>query len=186
MPLGSLNVDLMNAFQQKLGYDLIILQFGTNVLNYGSLNYSWYERKMTSVVNHAKECFPGAAILIITTADKATKYDMQMKSDSAVSPLVMAQKRYAVKSEAGLVNLYTLMGGDGSMVKWVENVPARANKDYTHFNHRGAKEIAQLIYKQIDTGYQEYKKLRVLAKKKAKPKAVVNDTVPVINDTLNE
>ena len=40
LPLGSLNVDLMNAFQQKLGYDLIILQFGTNVLNYGSLNYS--------------------------------------------------------------------------------------------------------------------------------------------------
>lgn len=186
LPLGSLNVDLMNAFQQKLGYDLIILQFGTNVLNYGSLNYSWYERKMTSVVNHAKECFPRAAILIITTADKSTKYDMQMKSDSAVSPLVMAQKRYAVKSEAGLVNLYTLMGGDGSMVKWVENVPARANKDYTHFNYRGAKEIAQLIYKQIDTGYQEYKKLRALAKKKSKPKAVVSDTVPVINDTLNE
>ena len=186
LPLGSLNVDLMNAFQQKLGYDLIILQFGTNVLNYGSLNYSWYERKMTSVVNHVKECFPGAAILIITTADKSTKYDMQMKSDSAVAPLVKAQKRYAVKSEAGLVNLYTLMGGDGSMVKWVENVPARANKDYTHFNHRGAKEIAQLIYKQIDTGYQEYKRLRALAKKKAKPKAVVSDTVPAINDTLNE
>ncbi len=186
LPLGSLNVDLMNAFQQKLGYDLIILQFGTNVLNYGSLNYSWYERKMTSVVNHVKECFPGAAILIITTADKSTKYDMQMKSDSAVAPLVKAQKRYAVKSEAGLINLYTLMGGDGSMVKWVENVPARANKDYTHFNHRGAKEIAQLIYKQIDTGYQEYKRLRALAKKKAKPKAVISDTVPAINDTLNE
>ncbi len=186
LPLGSFNVDLMNAFQQKLGYDLIILQFGTNVLNYGSLNYSWYERKMTSVVNHVKECFPGAAILIITTADKSTKYDMQMKSDSAVSPLVMAQKRYAVKSEAGFVNLYTLMGGDGSMVKWVENVPAKANKDYTHFNHRGAKEIAQLIYKQIDTGYQEYKKLRALAKKKTTPKAVVSDSVPVINDTLNE
>ena len=186
LPLGTFNVDLMNAFQQKLGYDLIILQFGTNVLNYGSLNYSWYERKMTSVVNHVKECFPGAAVLIITTADKSTKYDLEMKTDSAVSPLVMAQKRYAVKSEAGLVNLYTLMGGDGSMVKWAEEVPVRANKDYTHFNHRGAKEIAQLIYKQIDTGYQEYKKLRALAKKKAKPKAIVKDSVPVLNDTVNE
>ena len=186
LPLGSFNIDLMNAFQQKLGYDLIILQFGTNVLNYGSLNYSWYERKMTSVVNHLKQCFPGAAILIITTADKSTKYDMQMKTDSAVAPLIMAQKRYAVKSEAGLVNLFTLMGGDGSMVKWVENVPAKANKDYTHFNYRGAKEIAQLIYKQIDTGYKEYKKLRILAKKKSKPNTTVSDSVTVIKDTLNE
>ncbi|PHX62092.1 MAG: hypothetical protein CK517_02025 [Flavobacteriales bacterium] len=186
LPLGSFNIDLMNAFQQKLGYDLIILQFGTNVLNYDSLNYSWYERKMTSVVNHVKQCFPGAAILIITTADKSTKYDMQMKSDSAVAPLIMAQKRYAVKSEAGLVNLYTLMGGDGSMVKWVENVPAKANKDYTHFNYRGAKEIAQLIYKQIDTGYIEYKRLRALAKKKNQPKPIVIDSVSLIKDTLNE
>ena len=186
LPLGSFNIDLMNAFQQKLGYDLIILQFGTNVLNYDSLNYSWYERKMTSVVNHVKQCFPGAAILIITTADKSTKYDMQMKSDSAVAPLIMAQKRYAVKSEVGLVNLYTLMGGDGSMVKWVENVPAKANKDYTHFNYRGAKEIAQLIYKQIDTGYIEYKRLRALAKKKNQPKPMVIDSVSPIKDTLNE
>ena len=186
LPLGSFNIDLMNAFQQKLGYDLIILQFGTNVLNYDSLNYSWYERKMTSVVNHVKQCFPGAAILIITTADKSTKYDMQMKSDSAVAPLIMAQKRYAVKSEVGLVNLYTLMGGDGSMIKWVENVPAKANKDYTHFNYRGAKEIAQLIYKQIDTGYIEYKRLRALAKKKNQPKPIVIDSVSPIKDTLNE
>ena len=186
LPLGSFNIDLMNAFQQKLGYDLIILQFGTNVLNYDSLNYSWYERKMTSVINHVKQCFPGAAILIITTADKSTKYDMQMKSDSAVAPLIMAQKQYAVKSEAGLVNLYTLMGGDGSMVKWVENVPVKANKDYTHFNYRGAKEIAQLIYKQIDTGYKEYKRLRILAKKKYIPKPMVIDSVSLIKDTLNE
>jgi hypothetical protein len=78
------------------------------------------------------------------------------------------------------------MGGDGSMVKWVENVPAKANKDYTHFNHRGAKEIAQLIYKQIDTGYKEYKKLRILAKKKRITKTTVSDSVPVIKDTLNE
>jgi lysophospholipase L1-like esterase len=141
---------------------------------------------MTTVVNHVKQCFPGAAVLIVTTADKSTKYDMQMKSDSAVAPLIMAQKRYAVKSEAGLVNLYTLMGGDGSMVKWVENVPAKANKDYTHFNHRGAKEIAKLIYKQIDTGYIEYKRLRALAKQKNKPKTKVLDSVPVTKDTLNE
>ena len=118
LPLGSLNVDLMNAFQQKLGYDLIILQFGTNVLNYGSLNYSWYERKMTSVVKHIKECFPGAAILIITTADKSTKYDMEMKSDSAVSPLVIGTKTLRSKSRSWfgkLIHTYGRRWFDGKM-----------------------------------------------------------------------
>jgi len=161
LPISTFNTNVMKAFNDKLGYDLIVLHYGTNVLNYGSLNYSWYEKRMARVVEHLRECFPDVAILIISTADKATKYEMEMKTDSAVVPLTLAQKRYAVKTQAAYVNLYTLMGGDGSMVKWVEEeAPALANKDYTHFNFRGSKKISDLIYNQLDAGYEKYKKLR--------------------------
>lgn len=160
LPIGNFNTALMKAFNDKLGYDLIVLHYGTNVLNYGSLNYGWYERGMTKVVNHLRECFPGVTILIVSTADKSTKYGTEMKTDSAVVPLTLAQKRYAVKNKAAYVNLYTLMGGDGSMVKWVEEEPARANKDYTHFNFRGSKKIADLIYNQLNNGFEKYKALR--------------------------
>ena len=142
-----------------------------------------YEKRMTKVVNHLKECFPGVSILIISTADKSTKYDLEMKTDSAVVPLNTAQKRYAIKSEASFVNIYTLMGGDGSMVKWVDEVPAKANKDYTHFNHRGAKEVANMIFNQINQGYETYKNLR----KKRKPATPVKrDTVAVKKDSIHE
>jgi lysophospholipase L1-like esterase len=160
LPISTFNKSMMNAFHEKLGYDLIILQYGTNVLNYGSYNYTWYEDRMAKVVEHLRQCFPETPILIVSTADKSTKYDMEMKTDSAVVPLTEAQKRYAVKTEAAYVNLYTLMGGDGSMVKWVEEVPALANKDYTHFNFRGSKKISDLIYNQLNRGYEQYKKLR--------------------------
>ena len=100
----------------------------------------------------------GVAILVVSTADKSTKYDMEMKTDSAVVPLMLAQKKYAIQSESAFVNLYTLMGGDGSMVQWVDEEPARANKDYTHFNFRGAKDIAKMIFNQIYEGYEKYKK----------------------------
>ncbi|MCU0351561.1 MAG: hypothetical protein MUF43_12165, partial [Flavobacterium sp.] len=119
LPLSTFNVDLMHNFQEQLGYDLIILHYGTNVLNYGSLNYSWYEKRMKKTVEHLKTCFPGVTILVVSTADKATKYDLEMKTDSAVVPLTTSQKRYAIASESGFVNLYTLMGGDGSMIQWV-------------------------------------------------------------------
>lgn len=183
LPLGSFDITTMRAFQQKLNYDLIVLQYGANVLNYGTLDYSWYERKMTNVVKHLKECFPGVAILIISTADKATKYDLEMKTDSAVIPLNTAQKRYAIKSESGFVNLFTLMGGDGSMVKWVEEIPSKASKDYTHFNHRGAKDIAALIYNQIYSGYENYKKMRVSQKTKTITK---KDSTLLIKDSIHE
>lgn len=165
LPISTFNPAVMQAFNSKLGYDLIVLHYGTNVLNYGTKDYTWYDRSMTKTVNHLKECFPGVAILIVSTADKSTKYDLEMKTDSAVVPLTTAQKRYALKTQSGFVNLYTLMGGDGSMVKWVEEEPAKANKDYTHFNHRGAKKIAGLLYEQLNQGYEKYKALR----KKRKP-----------------
>ena len=136
-----------------------------------------------AVLNHLKECFPGVAILIVSTADKATKYDLEMKTDSAVVPLTLAQKKYAVQVEAGYVNLYTLMGGDGSMVKWVEEAPASANKDYTHFNFRGAKRISSLIYNQIYGGYEQFKKLR--ANRKVTKPAVKKDSVTVKKDSVH-
>ncbi len=182
LPISIFNVGMMQAFNSKLDYDLVVLHYGTNVLNYGSYDYSWYEKRMTKVVEHIKQCFPGVAVLIVSTADKSTKYDLEMKTDSAVVPLAMAQKKYAVKSEAGFVNLYTLMGGDGSMVQWVEGVPAKANKDYTHFNFAGSKEIAKLIFDEINNGYQLFKSLNkgiIVPKRK-------NDSVYTKIDSTNE
>ena len=184
LPLGSFDINTMRAFHAKLDYDLIVLQYGANVLNYGTLDYTWYEKRMTKVVNHLKECFPGVAILIVSTADKSTKYDLEMETDSAVVPLNRAQKKYAIKSEASFVNMYTLMGGDGSMVKWVEEVPSKANKDYTHFNHRGAKEAANLIFTQLNKGYEMYKELRKKRKKPAAP--VKKDSIITNKDSVYE
>jgi lysophospholipase L1-like esterase len=183
LPLGTFNKATMNAFHAKLDYDLIILQYGANILNYGSLDYSWYERRMTKIVAHLKACFPGVSILIISTADKSSKYDLEMKTDAAVIPLNTAQKRYAIKSESSFVNLYILMGGDGSMVKWVEAVPSKANKDYTHFNHRGAKEVGNIIFTQVNQGYEMYKKLR---KKRKTTLSDHKDPTDLLKDSIHE
>ncbi|MCO6174110.1 SGNH/GDSL hydrolase family protein [Flavobacterium sp. NRK F10] len=183
LPLSMFDAALMQQFQKQLGYDLIVLHYGTNVLNYGSYNYSWYEKRMSRVVEYLRQCFPGVAILVISTADKATKYDLEMQSDSAVVPLVNAQKKYAVASKTGFVNLYELMGGDGSMVHWVEEEPSKANKDYTHFNYRGAREVAGMVYNQLDEGYEKYKKMRV--KRKTKVAVKRKDSVTSQNDSIH-
>jgi len=159
LPLSLFETSLMNKFDKELGgYDLIVLHYGTNVLNYGNLNYSWYEKAMARVVNHLRNCFPNASFLIISTADKSTKYGMEMKTDSAVVPLVNSQRRYAETTRSGFVNLYTLMGGDGSMVRWVEDEPALANKDYTHFNTKGSQKIARFIFDELKKEYEHFKR----------------------------
>lgn len=172
LPLSLLKVSLMQKFQRNLDYNLIVLHYGTNVLNYGSYNYSWYTKQMNRVVSHLKQCFPNASILVISTADKGTKYDLTMKTDSAVLPLVKAQRKYAMESHTGFFNLYEAMGGEGSMVKWVEESPVKANKDYTHFNFKGAQEVSNLIFERLESGYADYKQkkeaaLKVEVKKRA-------------------
>lgn len=167
LPISLFSASMMHSFDKYLGYDLIILHFGTNVLNYGSYNYSWYTRQMSRVVKHLQSIFPDADILVISTADKSTKYDTTMQSDSAVVPLVNAQMRYAKDNQVAFFNLYKAMGGQGSMIQWVEELPTRANKDYTHFNYRGAQQVANLLYKQIQEGYLLYRKKREASLKEA-------------------
>lgn len=190
LPISMFDANVMRAFNNNLKYDLIVLHYGTNVLNYGTKNYYWYEKGMKKAVNKIRESFPGVSILIVSTADKSTKYDLEMKTDSAVVPLMKAQKRYALESESGFVNLYTLMGGDGSMVKWADETPARANKDYTHFNQRGAKAIGRLLYDQLNKGYEEYKILRekrdAVSRQQRATRKTNTDSVSVIKDSVNE
>jgi len=158
LPLASLSTGLMNAFQREFGYDLLVLQFGANVLQSNVTKYKWYEDKMTKVVNHLKKCFPGADILIISQADKATKYGTEMKTDTTLTALLKAQERYARNTGAAFINLFQLMGGEGKMLEWANAKPSLAAPDYTHFNSAGAKKIAGLIYARLDREYEEFKK----------------------------
>jgi len=157
LPLGNLNTSLMNAFQRELNYDLIVLQFGANVLNPERAEYNWYANRMISVVNHLKKCFPGADILVISQADKATKYGTEIKTDTTLSALIRAQEKYARNTGSAFLDLFQLMGGEGSMVRWASETPTLARSDFTHFNEKGAKKIGHLIFEKINQEYENFK-----------------------------
>lgn len=156
LPLSLYSKSLMNALDNVLDYDLIVLQYGTNVLGYD--NYNWYENKMIAVVNHLRSCFPKADILIVSVGDRAKKEEMEIKTDKAVAPLIKAQRKCANEVYAGFIDLQSLMGGDGAMINWVND--GFANKDYTHVNAKGAKKISSLLYNELDKGYEAYKKTK--------------------------
>ncbi len=157
LPLGNLNVALMNAFQRELNYDLIILQFGANVLNPEIKKYNRFAVKMANVVNHLKKCFPGADILVISQADKATKYGTEIKTDTTLAALISAQEKYARNTGSAFLDLFQLMGGEGSMIKWASETPPLASADYTHFSAKGAKKIGNLIFEKLDQEYERWK-----------------------------
>jgi len=153
LSLTKIPFNQLAAFGQVLDYRLIILHYGVNVASASYKSYNWYERGMTRVVDRMQRAFPNASILIIGMSDKSSRIDGEFQTDPSVPRLLAAQRKLAERNHAAFWNLYEAMGGENSMVKWVEESPTLANKDYTHVNQRGAHKIAELLF-----GYlmQEY------------------------------
>jgi lysophospholipase L1-like esterase len=135
----------LKQFQEKLQYDLIILQFGLNVLNADLKNFSFYTREMSAVLAHYQQALPGVPILIVGPSDKSMKINGIMQTDPSVPRINNALRRAAAEHGAAFFSMYEAMGGQDSMVKWVEQKPRLANTDYTHFNFAGGKVASRYL-----------------------------------------
>ena len=141
------------AFGKLQAYDLIILHYGVNVADARNKSYGWYERAMTRVVDRMQRAFPGASILLVGMSDKSARLNGEFVTDPSVPRLLAAQRRLAERNHAAFWNLFAAMGGENSMVRWVEAAPPLANRDYTHVNARGARQIAGLLFDYLMAEY---------------------------------
>lgn len=156
MPLSSINQSMIKSFNEEMDCDLVVLQFGLNVLS-GKANYVWYKNGMKRVINHFKTAMPNASVLVVGVADKSSKNEEgNMETDVAVPLILDAQREAARESEVAFFDLYEAMGGKNSMIKWVEELEY-ANKDYTHFNFKGADMAASYIYTFLMEEYKIFK-----------------------------
>ena len=73
LSLRSVPVWMMREFNEQRPYDLIILQYGLNVATERGRNYDKYIAGMQTTVQHLKEAFPQAAILIVSVGDRDYK-----------------------------------------------------------------------------------------------------------------
>jgi hypothetical protein len=138
-----INGAVLQGFQAHFQYDLIILHFGPNVLMSSVLNYSHYEDILVHNIQHFQRNMPGVPILIIGHPDRAAKVGDQLKTDPALPGLILAQRRAAFRTNCAFFDLFSAMGGAGTMVKWVQE--GVAAPDYVHFSFTGAKRIALLL-----------------------------------------
>ena len=151
--------DFLKQIQKTRPYDLLVFQYGPNLLFRPNLiDFSWYEKMMLPVLKKMRNAFPGTNILIISTADKGFNYDGTWHTAKGVKPLIDIQYDMAQNIGADFLNLYQAMGGEDAIVDWVQGDPAYANKDYTHVNFRGGKRLADIIFNAIMKEYDDFEK----------------------------
>lgn len=148
--------NVMREFNSFMHYDLVILQFGTNISDTSIKDYGWYKKAMMSVVNQIKTNMPTADVLIVSAADRSYKEETDFTSIPSIPRLVNSQKQLAKENNIAFFNLYEAMGGYNSMITWVEK--GLANKDYTHVNGSGANRISNMLYRQLMEQYKLFKK----------------------------
>lgn len=130
-------------------YDLIILEFGLNVASPGQKNYDTYRRGMTAVVNNLKALYPDAQILVMGAGDRAVKQNGNLASMATLPALIRAQRDVARATGSLFYDTREAMGGAGAAIDWHKR--KLVNADYIHLNHRGGRELGEIILKSLQT-----------------------------------
>ncbi|MCF8261765.1 MAG: hypothetical protein K9J12_13385 [Melioribacteraceae bacterium] len=144
-------------FDKYLGYDLIVLQFGLNVIGKIEKDPKRYEKDMIEVVEHLQKSFPKTGIVLMGVNDKGFKKGTEITTDPSVKRLLSIQMNVVKKTNIAFWNLFEAMGGENSMEEWVKANPPLAWGDYTHFNNQGAEKVAELFSDALIDAYNSNK-----------------------------
>lgn len=147
MPLKEIDPERCAELNKIRPYDLIILQYGLNVASEEMLQYGWYRQQMIEVVEHLKTLCPDSDILLLGVSDRSHQEDGRFTTMPAVLALLHAQRQLARQTRIAFWNTFSGMGGENSMVRYVEK--NWAGKDYTHLGFRGGREIGLALVNAI-------------------------------------
>ena len=163
--LKKINASLLAKLNEIGYYDLIVFQYGVNLMfKPNDTNYDYYYRAMKPVLKKFKNNMPNTEFLILSCSDRAFKYENEWKTAIGLDSLVYTQARLAHDNKMPFYNFYKSIGGEGTIVKWADSTVQLANKDYVHFNFRGSKKVANIIFKAIINDYKKANKKTVVKK----------------------
>lgn len=166
LSIRGISVEMLRQFNRRRPYDLIILEYGLNVATKHGRNYDKYRKGLLTSIEHLKNCFPQAGILLLSVGDRNYKTETgDLRTMPGVKNLVRYQQSIAAESGVAFWNMFEAMGGEGSMAKLVHAKPSMANYDYTHINFRGGRHLAGLLYEALIYGREQYERRRAYEKR---------------------
>lgn len=140
LTLINLDSEIAERMDTLRHYQLIVLQYGLNVMQENRLDYRGYADKMRKVVTQLKQLFPESDILIMGPPDHTGKVNGQMATMPGMLALRKAMHAVARDTEVVFWDTYGAMQVGGGMVAFVKK--GWAAKDYTHMSFRGGRFLA--------------------------------------------
>ena len=156
--LGTLSDERLAAFAHLRPYDLIILHYGLNVAtdDNDTQFVKHYLTKMKAVVAKLRKAYPEAAILIMSVTDRDQRTADGIRTMKVIPVLISYQQQLAAQEQVAFYSMFEAMGGKNSVRRYVDK--KWANKDYTHINYEGGKQLARQFCKSVEAGMENYRR----------------------------
>ena len=131
-----------------LNGDLFILSLGVNdTQSKGFLKEDFIENYDT-LINVIKKTNPNAAIILTTTTDNFIRYKTSNKRSITAKD---ATFELMARNNVAVWDLFSVMGGYRSMIKWQKM--GLASKDKVHFSNKGYTIVGGLMFEAVNKSY---------------------------------
>jgi lysophospholipase L1-like esterase len=167
----TIEYSMLRNWFETLNTELLILEFGVNVVSDKVEDFTYYENWMYYQLDAIKRMEPEMAVIVVGVSDMSKKDGTQYVSYDAIEKIRDAQKNATIRAGFTFWDMYEAMGGENSMPSWVWAEPPLANQDYTHFNVQGSKIIGNMFYNALMLEYKNYRQ----SMKKEKKEEVVDE-----------
>jgi lysophospholipase L1-like esterase len=136
---------------------LVIINYGTNESGFGSYVDKYYEPSLRTAIKRIKAALPGVPILVMSPMDRGKREGLgEIQTYDTIPRIVAIQKRVAAEQGCAFFDTFDAMGGDGTMARWYDGHPRLVGGDFIHPTPQGAAIVAQLLVKDLMTGYGQY------------------------------
>jgi alginate O-acetyltransferase complex protein AlgI len=148
--------------------DLVILQYGLNVVKNVRKDYTYYEKGLALQLDHLRQLLPDVPVILMGLTDMASREGDTVRSYANIPSIIEAQEKATAGNEAIFWNAWDIMGGDESIIRWAEMKPPLAQKDLVHLTYDGAdtlsrKMIDSLFLKNFTAGTQAIQDTAMIA-----------------------
>ena len=137
---------------------LIIMEYGGNLVpSINKSNIEYNKNLIAKQIQTLQAANPDADILFIGPADMAKQIDGKIRSYPGLELTRQMLREIALENGLAYWDMYRVMGGEGSMRKWVKQSPPLAGADYIHFSRRGAAYMGELFCNALRMHYDYFK-----------------------------
>lgn len=138
--------------------DLVVFGIGINDAAAANFSPETFKKRYRDLVARILSVNPDCALLFITNNDSFRR----VRKGYAVNPNgAVAEKVFmelGKECNAGVFDLFDIMGGEGSMRAWEKE--GLAKKDKVHFTEKGYILVGDLLYNALVDAFSEYKEGR--------------------------